>query len=62
MIKAKLLSFYRYASPLGKLVLQYAGCDDLSLGKGAAVITAVLMNRLTLDGHYQHGKSGLHWF
>lgn len=50
MIKAKLLTFYRYASPLGKLVLQYAGCDDLSLGKGAAVITAVLMNRLTLDG------------
>ena len=32
-IKAKLLSFYRFASDTGELVLQYAGCDDLHLEK-----------------------------
>jgi hypothetical protein len=50
MIRAKLLCFYRFASPTGKIVVQYSGCEDLSLGKGAAVITAAVMNRLYLDG------------
>ena len=49
MIRAKLLCFNRFASPTGEIVVQYAGCEDHSLGKGAAVITAAVMNRLFLD-------------
>ena len=36
MIRAKLLCFYRFASPTGEIVVQYAGCENLALGKGAA--------------------------